>query len=126
MDDDKTNLEELKKEIREFVEERNWIKYHHPKELAVSIAIEVGELLEIFQWDDKADIQQIKNDKETMKRIKSELADITMYILSFANQLDIDITDSVLQKLKQNRIKYEKNMVLKTGAYRKDKLMEFD
>ena len=122
MIDDVMPIKELKDLIRDFIRERKWDKYHHPKELAMSIAIEVGELMEIFQWDDKKDIQSIKEDKETMYRITEEVADVMMYILSMANKLDIDLSEAILTKLKKNRIKYDKDMVFETGAYRKDKL----
>ena len=81
-----------------------------------------AELLEIFQWDEKADIQNIKKDEKTMDKIKEEVADVMMYILCLSNQLDLDISEAVLAKLEKNRTKYDKNVVLETGAYRKDKL----
>jgi NTP pyrophosphatase (non-canonical NTP hydrolase) len=122
MTDDIIRIRELREKIRDFVRERNWEKYHHPKELAISIAIEAAELLEIFQWDEKADIRDIKGDKETMEKIKGEIADVMMYILSLSDQLDIDLSEAILSKLERNRTKYDKNVVLETGAYRKDKL----
>ena len=124
MADELTYIKQLKEEIARFVDERNWSKYHHPKELAISIAIEAAELLEIFQWDEKIDIQEIRDDREAMSRIKGELADVVMYILSLANQLDIDLSEAVLEKLEKNRLKYDRDVVLETGAYRKDKLSE--
>ena len=122
MNDNSTRIGELKDELRRFVDERNWNKYHHPKELAISIAIEAAELLEIFQWDEKASIDDIKKDKQAMDRIKEELADVIMYILHLANQLDLDVSEAVMTKLNKNRLKYNKDFVLETGAYRKDKL----
>jgi len=122
MTDDLMRIKELKEKVEDFVSERDWGKYHHPKELAISMAIEVAELLEIFQWDEKADIQDIRNNEETMSRIKEEVADIMMYILCFSNQLDLDLSEAVLAKLEKNRIKYDKDSILRTGAYRKDKL----
>ena len=122
MSDELTRIKQLRDEIRNFVDERDWNKYHHPKELAISIVIEAAELLEIFQWDEKADIQEIKNDEKTMKKIKEEIADVMMYILCLANQLDLDLSETILTKLEKNRAKYDKNTVLETGAYRKDKL----
>ena len=122
MSDDLIRIKELKDKIRNFVDERNWNKYHHPKELAISIAIEAAELLEIFQWDEKTDIQEIKNDKEAINKIAEEIADVMMYILCLSNQLGIDLSEAIVKKLEKNRIKYDKTFVLKTGAYRKDKL----
>ncbi len=122
MSDDLTRIKQLRDEVRSFVDERDWNKYHHPKELAISIVIEAAELLEIFQWDEKVDIQDIKDDEKTMGKIKEEIADVMMYVLCLANQLDLDLSEAILAKLKKNRTKYDKNTVLETGAYRKDKL----
>jgi len=122
MTDDLMKIGELKDKIKGFVEERDWKEYHHPKELAISIAIEAAELLEIFQWDEKTGIQDIKNDRQIMDRIEGEVADVMMYILSLSNQLNFDLSKAVLEKLEKNRAKYDKNVVLETGAYRKDKL----
>jgi dCTP diphosphatase len=122
MSDDLMRIKELRDELRRFVDERDWNKYHHPKELAISIAIEAAELLEIFQWDEKTDIQDIKSDDRAMSKIKEEIADVVMYVLCLSNQLDLDLSEAVLKKLEKNRAKYDKDMVLDTGAYRKDKL----
>ncbi len=122
MDDEHTRIKQLRDEVRGFVDERDWNRYHHPKELAISISIEASELLEIFQWDDKADVDDIKNDDETMNRIREEVADVMMYILCLSNQLNLDLSEGVLRKLEKNRAKYDKNVVLEKGAYRKDKL----
>ncbi|MFC1714711.1 nucleotide pyrophosphohydrolase [Candidatus Poribacteria bacterium] len=122
MSDELTRIKQLRDEVRNFVDERDWNKYHHPKELAISIVIEAAELLEMFQWDEKVDIQDIKDDEKTMGKIKEEVADVMTYILCLANQLDLDLSEVVLAKLEKNRAKYDKNTVLETGAYRKDKL----
>ena len=122
MTDDLVRIRELRDEVRNFVDERDWNRYHHPKELAISMAIEVSELLEIFQWDEKADIQDIRTDEKTMNRIEEEVADVMMYILCISNQLDLDLSRIVLDKLERNRMKYGKDVVKETGAYRKDKL----
>ena len=122
MTDDLVRIRELRDAVRSFVDERDWNRYHHPKELAISMAIEVSELLEIFQWDEKADIRDIMNDEKTMNRIKEEVADVMMYVLCISNQLDLDLSRIVLDKLEKNRMKYGKDVVNETGAYRKDKL----
>ena len=122
MSDKLTQIQQLKDKVRGFVDERDWNKYHHPKELAISISIEAAELLEIFQWDEKVDVQKIKGDEKTMSKLKEEIADVMMYILCLSNQLDIDLSEAVMVKLDRNRAKYDKNTVLETGAYRKDKL----
>ena len=122
MSDELTQVRQLRDKVREVVNERNWNNYHHPKELAISIAIEAAELLEIFQWDEKMDIQKMKADEKTMNKIKDEVADVMTYILCLSNQLDLDLSEIVLAKIEKHRTKYDKNTVLETGAYRKDKL----
>ncbi len=122
MSDELTRIKQLKDEVRNFVDERDWNKYHHPKELAISVVIEAAELLEMFQWDEKVDIQDIKDDEKAMGKIKEEVADVMTYILCLANQLDLDLSEVILAKLEKNRTKYDKKTVLETGAYRKDKL----
>ena len=122
MSDELTQIKQLRDKVREFVNERNWNRYHHPKELAISIVIEAAELLEIFQWDEKMDIQKMKDDEKTMSKIKDEVADVMTYILCLSNQLDLDLSEIVLAKIEKNHTKYDKNTVLETGAYRKDKL----
>ncbi len=122
MSDELTRIKQLRDEVRNFVDERDWNKYHHPKELAISIVIEAAELLEMFQWDEKVDIQDIKDDEKSMSKIKEEVADVMTYILCLANQLDLDLSEVILAKLEKNRTKYDKKTVLETGAYRKDKL----
>ncbi len=82
---------------REFIEERDWNKFHHPKELAISISLESVELLELFQC----------KDKETLK----EIADILIYTLSFSNQLDIDLDSVIIKKLNKNNREYNKTLV---------------
>lgn len=117
--DEDTCLQELKNKIKEFVKEREWERYHHPKELAISMSIEIAELLEIFQWEEKECLDSLKNNQEKMERIKEELADVIMYILSISNQLDIDLSQAIINKLKVNKIKYPPEKVLKEGLYKK-------
>ena len=110
MDPD-TTLTEIKQWIREFDEQRDWDQYHHPKELAISISLEVAELLEHFQWKEKKSVDSIKSDNKFMTSLSNELADIIIYSLNFANQLDIDISKAVKAKLEENNRKYPANIV---------------
>ena len=98
-------MEKLLNEIRQFNSERDWDQYHSPKNLAVSICIEAAELLENFQWEDK-DVPVIKKDKEFMRKVSEEMADIFIYALNLADKLNIDIEKSIKEKLEINRKKY--------------------
>lgn len=99
------NLLKLKVKIKKFVEERNWEEFHNPKNLAMSIAIESGELMEIFQW---MSIENSKNivDRDIKENIEDEIADVIIYSLSLCNQLDINPYEIINNKIKKNAIKY--------------------
>ena len=104
--DNSTNIQEIKEKIKKFISERDWEKFHHPKELAISLSLEAAELLELFQWKEKQSLEDLKKDKELMRKLKEELADIMIYAIDVANYTDIDISDAIIEKLKKNAEKY--------------------
>jgi len=106
MNEQPHTLEELIQNIREFVKERDWEQYNHPLNLAVSASIEVGELLELFQWKNEDDVQKALKDEEFRKALASEIADVLVYILRVADTAGINPTVAILEKMKQNREKY--------------------
>jgi len=83
-------------QLREFVSERDWSQFHSPENLAKSIAIESGELLECFQWSSDAPAD----------RVRDELADVLTYCLLFADRMGLDPDAIVLEKLAVTRAKY--------------------
>lgn len=109
--DKNTTFNEIKQLLKKFDDERDWHQYHHPKELAISISLESAELLEHFQWEDKKPIDDIKSNAKQMSSLTEELADIIIYALNFANQLDIDVSDVVKSKLEKNAEKYPVKLV---------------
>jgi NTP pyrophosphatase (non-canonical NTP hydrolase) len=111
MTDKTTNIQQLKDKVSKFVADRNWSQFHNPKNLSMSIAIEASELMEIFQWMTEKEAWDINNSSERT-HLKEELSDVIIYCLSLANQLDIDVTAAIEDKLKKNAIKYPmKDMV---------------
>lgn len=86
----------LIEELREFVAERDWSQFHTPENLAKSVAIEAGELLECFQWDSAAD----------PARVKEELADVITYCFLLADKLGLDPHEIAREKLDLTRTKY--------------------
>lgn len=110
------NLERLKKELRQFVEERQWQKYHSLKNLAISVSIEAGELLEHFQWWDKIPEELSETEK---KEIAFEVADIFTYLLHICSKLKLDIVDITLEKLQETKLKYPPEIY--RGKYEKPK-----
>lgn len=89
------------KEIIEFREKRNWAKAHTPSNLVKSISIEAAELLEIYQWGDK---------NINIERVKEELADVLIYSITLAEEMDLNINQIILEKIKKNEIKYPKKL----------------
>jgi len=106
LSDTETLVEELKSAVRKFVHDRDWEKYHNPKDLAESICIEAAELLELFQWITPDEALSCKDVPSKVRRIEEELADIIIYGLSMANTMKIDVTKIIAGKLERNRIKY--------------------
>lgn len=99
-------LEELTGKIRVFTNDRGWSTFHNPKNLSMSIAIEAGELMEIFQWLTVEESWAIKDDNEKYEHIKEEIADVLIYCLSLSNQLEINILDAIDSKIIKNAEKY--------------------
>jgi len=104
--DSNTKIEDLKAKIGEFLRERDWEKYHNPKDLAESVCIEAAELLQLFQWMSPEEARAFKEEPSNVERLKEELADVIIYCLSMANAMDIDLASSVMRKLESNRKKY--------------------
>ena len=89
-------MEELIKEIKQFNEERDWDQFHSPENLAKSISIEAGELLECFQWNNNYDKDEVCE----------ELADVFTYCIQMAMKLRVDPKEIILKKLDKTRKKY--------------------
>lgn len=94
-------MDELIKKIISFRDERNWKQFHNAKDLALSLSLEASELLENFQW--KSSEQAVINNFDD---IKDELADVLIYSLTLANDLNINIEQAILNKIKKNAEKY--------------------
>ena len=90
-------LDKLKSAIKQFVDERDWNKFHSPANLAKSISIEANELLECFQWDEE---------NYDLDDVKDELADVINYCIQMSIVLDLDISTIVLEKLEKTKLKY--------------------
>lgn len=89
-------MKEITEKIIKFNNERDWDQFHAPENLAKSIVIEAGELLECFQW----------NNEYNKKDVCDELADVVNYCILLADKLDVRIEDIVLDKLEKNAEKY--------------------
>lgn len=93
-----SDLEELRKAIVQFTQERDWDQFHNGKDLALALSIEAAELNEAFLWKDAKDVN--------VDKVKEELADIFNYAILIADKYDLDIKQIVLDKIRRNAEKY--------------------
>jgi NTP pyrophosphatase (non-canonical NTP hydrolase) len=90
-----------------FREARDWQQFHRPKELAAALAIESAELQELFLWRDPETAEVIRGDGGRMGRIKEEMADIGIFLLLLAHDLDIDLAAAISDKISSNEQRYD-------------------
>ena len=97
-------MDQLKEKIRSFNQERDWEQYHTPKNLAMALVVEAGELVEHFQWltpDQSRDL-----DGKTLGKVRQEIGDVLLYLINLADQLHIDPIEAATEKLAHNAEKY--------------------
>lgn len=88
------------------VAERDWEKFHTPKNLAIAAAIEASELVEVFQWLTDEESKAVSEDAKKMECISDELADVLFYLLRIADKLNIDVEAAILNKMEKSKAKY--------------------
>lgn len=93
-----TEFKEIVEALIRFRNERDWEQFHNPKDLAVALNIEAGELLESFLWKD--------SDEAKPEKVKEELADVFAYAFLLAEKYDLDVKEIVLEKIRKNGEKY--------------------
>lgn len=101
-----SELSDITEKLRAFARERDWDQFHAPKNLAMAIGAETGELLEIFQWLSSDQSAAIMRDQRIATAVQHEVADIFIYLLRLADVLGIDIAKAVDTKLSVNAQKY--------------------
>jgi len=94
----------LQKTLADFAAERDWQQYHSPKNLAMALAAECGELLELFQWLTEQESRQLP--EEQRLAVEQELADVLLYLVRLADELQVDLDAAVKRKLELNAQKY--------------------
>ena len=93
-----SDIEELRKAIVQFTQERDWDQFHNGKDLALALSIEAAELNEAFLWKEAKDVN--------VEKVKEELADIFNYAILIADKYDLDIKQIIMDKLRRNAEKY--------------------
>ena len=109
------DLDELRARINNFADERDWNQFHSPKNLSMALIVEAGELVEQFQWLKESESYDLS--KEKLAAVEEEIADIFVYLIRIAHQLDIDLISAAKTKIELNESKYPAEKV--RGSARK-------
>ena len=99
-------LAALQRQVIAFRDERAWEPFHTPKNLVMAMAIEVGELQELFLWKNDAEISAALTDPEMQTRLREEMADVLIFLLYLAQATGVDLAEAVKAKIQQNQEKY--------------------
>ena len=104
---EKNTFQELQHKMAKFVDERSWNKFHSPKNLTMSIAIEAAELMEVFQWMDTQEARDKSlNDLKVRAQLEDEIADVIIYCLSLANTANLDLKAIIERKMERNNSRF--------------------
>lgn len=98
------DLEEIRIKVAEFASDRDWEKFHSPKNLAMALSVEAAELLEIFQWLTESESSTLS--REQLAAVSHEIADVQVYLVRLADRVGIDILKAVEEKMSLNAGKY--------------------
>lgn len=96
----------IQAQLSEFASERDWNQYHSPKNLAMALAVEAAELMEIFQWVGSEESRRIVDSPSKLQAAAEEIADISIYLFRLADVLGLDIERVIKEKIEQNAAKY--------------------
>lgn len=99
-----TTLDDITQQLREFAAERDWDPFHSPKNLAMALVAETGELAAEFQWMTEAESRA--PDEAQLARIRSEAADVTLYLVRLADKVGFDLLAAARAKIEENRLRY--------------------
>src|SRR6266704_2784801 len=99
-------IEQLALRLREFAKARDWEPFHTPKNLAMALAGEVGELIAELQWLTPEQAATVMSDQTAAERIRSELADVTLYLVRLADVLGVDLIQAAHGKVEENELRY--------------------
>lgn len=101
-------MKELTQKLREFAAERNWDQFHSPKNLIMALSVEVGEIIEHFQWLTEEESYNLSSKK--LEKIKDEIGDVFIYLVMFADKFGIDPIQAAKDKIEINRKNYPANI----------------
>lgn len=106
------DLEMYYQRLEKFAQERDWEKFHSPKNLAMALSVECAELMEHFQWMSEGESRQLKTvDPKKKQQVSEELVDVFLYTLRLCQQLDVDLPKEIDKKMQKNAQKYPADLV---------------
>jgi NTP pyrophosphatase (non-canonical NTP hydrolase) len=100
------SLRDLTQRAIAFRDARDWAQFHRPKDLALGLAIEAGELGELFLWKTEAETDAVRDDPAFRRRLLEEMGDVQIFLLYLAHRLGVDLGEAVVTKLATNERKY--------------------
>lgn len=98
------DIDKLQKRLARFAIDRDWEQFHSSKNLATALSVEASELLEIFQWLNDEQVENLS--EKQMLLVNEEVADVAIYLLRFADVLNIDLNKAIEDKINLNEDKY--------------------
>ena len=105
-DDASTPVATLRAQVAAFVHERDWEKFHAPKNLAMALACEAAELMEHYLWVEASESAEVTDEPARRAKIEAEVADVAICLLNLCNVLDLDLASAVERKLASSAAKY--------------------
>jgi len=104
------DIQALQRRLREFANEREWDRFHSPKNLSIALAVEASELLERFQWLTDEESRRLVECPEDYRAVIEEVADVMIYLIRLADKLDVDLEQAVAAKMHKNAERYPVNL----------------
>lgn len=95
------DIKHITEKLLEFRDERDWEQFHNPKDLALALNVEAGELLELYLWKDA--------NEANVEKVKEELADVFTFSFLLAERYGLDVKEIILEKIDKNKLKYPVN-----------------
>ncbi len=112
------DLKQLEKDLVRFTEERHWSQYHNPKNFAIALMCEAGELLDAFTWVEGEQSKKFKDDAEKRAYLEKEMGDVLINLVQLGHHLEIDVLAAAFKKLEKLQVRYAEAVVNK-GTYSK-------
>ncbi|MFN8035365.1 MAG: nucleotide pyrophosphohydrolase [Acidimicrobiia bacterium] len=100
------DIDAVQARLQQFAVARDWERFHNPKNLAVAAAVEVAELLELFQWLDADEVAAVGESPEQRDRIAEEIADVLIYLLRLADIVGVEVADALTAKIEKNELRF--------------------